>query len=40
MNSWCGSKKIFPLSEQEAKCWAECNLEAEQYEEIFGEVEE
>ena len=31
---------IIPLTITMAKEWAECNLSADEYEEIFGEVEE
>ena len=33
-------EKIIPLTIEEAKEWAEKHLEGEEYEEIFGEVEE
>lgn len=35
-----GSEKIIPLTYNLAKQWAETNLESEEYEKIFGEVEE
>ena len=38
-NSW-GIEKIIPFSESEAKEWAEEYLSAEEYEELFGSVEE
>ena len=31
---------IVPVTEEEAKQWAECALEVGDYEELFGEVEE
>ena len=37
---WCGGEKIKPLTMQEAKCWAEEYLDGEEYEAIFGEVDE
>ncbi len=39
-NCWTGSEKIVPLTEDEAKKWAEENLDGMEYENIFGEVEE
>ena len=39
-NSWTGSKELIPLSIEEAKEWAEKHLEADEYEAIFGIVEE
>ena len=39
-NSGGGGKEIIPLSEDEARQWAEEHLSADTYEEIFGEVEE
>lgn len=38
--SSCHGCKIVPLTVKEAKKWAEEYLTAEEYEEIFGEVEE
>lgn len=35
-----GSKRIIPISEDRAKEWAERNLEADDYVNIFGVVEE
>lgn len=40
LNQWSGSETIIPLSENEAKKWAENNLDADEYIEIFGKVEE
>ena len=48
-NTWCsqpvgemfsGGEKIEPLTEQEAREWAERRLGADEYIEIFGEPEE
>ena len=39
-NSWCGGAEIIPLSYEEAQQWAEEHLDADKYEEIFGEVPE
>ena len=33
-------ERIIPITEEEARDWVEKNLDAEDYEEIFGEVEE
>ena len=35
-----GGEKITPMTEHEAKTWAEEHLIADEYEEVFGEVEE
>lgn len=35
-----GGEKIFPLTEEEAREWAESNMTVDQYESVFGEVEE
>lgn len=35
-----GGKQIIPLSEEEAREWAEENLTVEKYEELFGTFEE
>lgn len=40
LNCWSGGSKIIPLTLDEAKTWAEKNLDADEYIEIFGEVEE
>ena len=37
---WCGGEAIIPLTEQEAKTWCERALDVDEYEAIFGEVEE
>jgi len=39
-NEWAGSEEIRPLTESEAKEWAEQYLDGDDYENIFGEVEE
>lgn len=39
-NSWSGGAKIIPLSYKAAQEWAEEHLNGEEYESIFGEVEE
>lgn len=39
-NCWSGGTAITPLTESEAKAWAEDHLDCEEYEAIFGEVEE
>lgn len=36
----CWAKKIMPVTEAEAKKWAEINLTCEEYIDIFGAVEE
>jgi len=40
LNEWTGGEEIIPLSPKEAQKWAEENLEAEEFEKVFGEVEE
>ncbi len=37
-NSWSGGSRIMPMAYEEAKAWAEEHLEAEEYEQIFGEI--
>lgn len=39
-NEWTGGQEIIPLSLKEAKRWVENHLEADEYEKIFGKVEE
>ena len=39
-NCWSGGEGITPMTELDAKIWAEEHLTADEYEEIFGEVEE
>lgn len=39
-NQWTGGEKIMPLTVEAAQKWAEEHLTADEYESIFGEVEE
>lgn len=39
-NSWEGGEQILPMTPDAAREWAEKNLEADEYAEIFGEPEE
>lgn len=39
-NQWTGGEKIIPLSFDKAREWAENHLGSDEYEEIFGPVEE
>lgn len=39
-NSWSGGRRIMPMTYDEAREWAEEHLEADEYEEIFGEIVE
>lgn len=39
-NEWSGGEKIMPVSLEAAQRWAEENLDADEYEKIFGSVEE
>lgn len=39
-NTWSGGSEIMPMTESEARDWAEKHLTADEYEEIFGKVEE
>ena len=39
-NSWEGGSLFIPLTEAEAKIWAEEHLDGDEFEQIFGEVEE
>lgn len=39
-NSWSGGETILPLTEAEARKWAELHLTGDDYIEIFGEVQE
>ena len=36
----CGGSKIIPMTEEDAKEWAMEHLECDEYEALFGEVEE
>ncbi len=40
LNSWTGGERIMPMSYTEAQKWAEEHLNGEDYEKIFGDVEE
>ena len=40
MNEWSGSSNIIPMTEEEARNWAEEHLTSDEYIEIFGEPEE
>lgn len=40
VDGWGWGEKIIPLSFEKARDWAEKHLEADEYEEIFGPVEE
>lgn len=40
LNCWTGGEKITPVSYDEAREWAEEKLDAEEYESIFGTVQE
>lgn len=39
-NNWTGGQQIIPVSYKKAKEWAENYLEVEEYEKIFGEIQE
>ena len=39
-SSWGGGERIMPMSPEEARAWAEEHLTGEEYEEVFGTVEE
>lgn len=39
-NSWSGGEKIIPLSYEEARQWSEDHLTVDEYEAIFGEIQE
>lgn len=40
INNWRPGSRIMPLSVDEAKAWAESHLSGDEYEKIFGEIEE
>ena len=40
LNSWSGGERIMPMSLEEAQSWAEKHLSADEYESIFGVIEE
>ena len=37
---WCGGEKIMPMTLKEAQAWAEEHLDGDEYEKIFGEIDE
>lgn len=39
-NNWSGGSAILPMSRESAMAWAEENLDGEEYENIFGSVDE
>lgn len=39
-NQWCSGEKIIPLTMESAKKWAEDHLDADEYESIFGVIDE
>lgn len=39
-NCWSGGRKIMPMPYEDARKWAEEHLDADDYEEIFGVVDE
>ena len=39
-NSWSGGEEIIPITEKEAREWAEDVMDADKYEKIFGKVDE
>lgn len=39
-NSWCGGEAIILMSEMAARAWVEAHCTGDEYEKIFGEVEE
>ena len=39
-NEWAGGEKITPLTFEEAEKWGEKNLDADECDKIFGEVDE
>ena len=39
-NSWTGGSRIMPMTYEEARKWTEEHLSADQYEEIFGVIDE
>lgn len=40
IGGYTGGKEIIPLTEKDAKEWAEERLDCDEYEALFGEVEE
>lgn len=39
-NEWSGGSEIIPISEENARRWSEKYLSGDEYENIFGEVDE
>lgn len=39
-NSWSSGQRLMPMTVDEAKAWAEEHLDGDEYEAIFGEVDE
>jgi len=39
-NTWSGGEQIIPLTLEEAQEWGEKYLDADEYEEVFGRIEE
>lgn len=39
-NTWAGGEQIIPLTLKEAQEWGEKYLDADEYEEVFGRIEE
>lgn len=39
-NTWSGGSDIVPLTEAQARKWMEEHADADEYEQVFGEVEE
>ena len=39
-NSWTGGERIIPMTREEAMEWAEEHLTGDEFEDIFGEIEE
>ena len=39
-NEWSGGEEIIPLTVEEAQEWAERYLDADEYQQLFGEVKE
>ena len=40
LNSWSGGERIMPMTLEEAQDWAEKHLDGDEYEKIFGAVDE
>lgn len=40
LNSWSGGENIFPLTYQQATEWGEKHMDADDYEKVFGVVED